>query len=352
MTDELPTLEASLESLGVRGVARAATWFDDYWWAYAFAVSFRDAPRSRDGLQDGLAELTKVALSKAAPDYDPEFLGGQLVVDVADGTISFELARAVTETTEDRLTVDLTSATSLFERSPEPEAEDEGEDSTTWDLEWHASDAAEDRAGELAKLEAVFVEGTDDPSKAGEWLGVVESLLDAVEEEEEEDEDHEELDPDETIRTLGEALAALGATGAATAAVRYVGEPFGQALADAMNAVAGEIESERDDPAAVVASTYGAVEGLFEESPWELGPLELDGRALTDTEPAASWLRTAAMLVLLARLGDWEEMWNMGGSSGVLEIDLPAATATLAHRHARLRRLPPERIVLHAREGG
>jgi hypothetical protein len=351
VTDELPTLEASLESLGARGVTRAATWFDDHWWAYAFAVSFRDAPRSRDGLQDGLADLTKVALTKAAPDYDPEFSGGQLVVDVAEGTISLELARAETELTEDRLVVDLTSATSLFERSPEPEAEHEGEDSTSWDLEWHAADAAEDHADWLGKFEAVLVEDAEDPSKARELVGFVESLLDAVEEEEE-GEDDEELDPDEAIRGLGEALAALGATGATTATVRYVEEEFGQALADAMNAMAGEIESERDDPAAVVASTYGAVQGLFEESPWELVQLELDGRVLPDTEPAACWLRTAAMLVLLARLGDRAEVWGTGGSSGVLELDLPATTATLAHRHPRLRRLPSVRVVIQAHEGG
>jgi hypothetical protein len=119
-----------------------------------------------------------------------------------------------------------------------------------------------------------------------------------------------------------------------------------------MNPMAGEIESERDDPAAVAASTYGALAELFRKSPWELGGLELDGRALTDTEPAASWLRTAAMIVLMARLGDWAEVWGTGGSSGVLEIELPAATATLAHRHPRLRRLPPERIVIQARTGG
>ena len=351
MTDEAPPLAAAVESLRTLGVARAVTWFDDYWWTYAFAVSFRDGSATRAVLEPGLTALTRAALAKAAPDNDPAFRGGQLVVDVADGTISLELARVLVETREDRLTVDLTSATSLFERSSEPEAEDDGADSSPWDLEWHAADVAqEDRAGELAKLEAVFAEGAD-PGKAREWLGAVEGLLDAVEEDEHV-EDEDELDPDEAIRVLGEALAALRATGAAAATVRYEEENFGQALSEAMNAVAGEIESERDDPAAVVASTYGAVQGLFEESPWQLVRVELDGRVLTDTEPAASSLRTAAMLVLLARLGDWAEVWGMSGSSGVLQIDLPAGTATLAHRHPELQRLPPERIVIRARDGG
>ena len=351
MTDDAPTLETLLASLGGNDIVRAATWFGDYCDAYAFAVSFGGAPRSRDGLQDGLVDLTRAALEQALPDYDPAFLGGQLVVDVVEGTISIELARGVTETTEDRLTVDLASAASLFARPDEAEAEDDPRDSTAWDLEWHAADdALEDPAAELAMLEQVFLDGTGDRGKASEWVGVVESLLDAVEEEEDEEDDEDELDPDEAIRALGEALAALRATGATTATVRYEAENFGQALADAMNAAAGEIESARDDPAEVVASTSRAVEELFEESPWDLSRLELDGE-VADTEPAASWLRTAAMLVLLARLGDWEEMWSSSGSSGVLELDLPDATATLVHRHPRLRRLPPERIVIRARDG-
>ena len=350
MTDEAPTLAAALESLRAHGVARAATWFDDYWWTYAFAVSLRDGSTSRAVLQGGLETLTRAALEQAVPEYDPEFHGGRLVVDIAGGTITLELARVATETREARLTVDLRSAASLFERSPEPDADEEDEDSTAWDLEWHAADAArEDQAGELAKLEAVFAEGTEDSDTAREWLGAIESLHDAVEDELEDD---DELDPDEAIGILGDALAALRETGAATATIGYEEEDFGQALADAMNAVAGEIESEKEDPAAVVASTYGAVQALFEESPWQLVRLELDGRVLADTEPAVSWLQTAATLVLLARLGDWEEAWGTSGSSGVLQIDLAASTATLAHRYPKLRRLPPERIVFQARDGG
>ena len=231
----------------------------------------------------------------------------------------------------------------MFARPEEPDGP-EG-DSGDWDVEWHALDGLDDH-GELAKIEEVVAEGTGDPAQAREWIEAIESVMG------EEDDDEAELDPDDAMTALRDALAALGATGATTATVRYSVEDFGRAFADALDAASAEIETGSQEPADVAASVTGAVEALFDRSPWQLDALELDGRGVTDGDAEATPLREAGMLVLLARLGDWDELWSMSGSSGVLEIDLRGATAAIAHRHPTWRSLPAERVILRPRDHG
>jgi len=94
-----------------------------------------------------------------------------------------------------------------------------------------------------------------------------------------------------------------------------------------------------------------AVDDILARSPWRLGELELDGRLVSDG-PSTSALRTLASVVLVARLGDWNEVGSVWAESGILDVDVVRGAATVRHRSPRWRRLDLERIVLDADHPG
>lgn len=67
--------------------------------------------------------------------------------------------------------------------------------------------------------------------------------------------------------------------------------------------------------------------------------------------PEVPWLEGIALIVVLAHFGRPGEIWTMGGSPGVLELDLRRSVASMSNRRPSWQ-ADIERVVLPAAGNG